>query len=183
MSRRRWTRFPTIRRLAVISYGRVQGLARVNNISDGGVGLTVAGKLPKKATLSIRLADDLVLTGRVAWTHGKDCGVILDEKIDCRLILSVATKSNCRPEARGLTLHVDAPIQLIVDERRLSGKLRELTLHSCKVEGLIDMQRNQPLKVVFGPDVIKNAFVCGTEGSCAVILFCEPLDITELGMF
>jgi hypothetical protein len=109
IGRRRWPRFPTIRRLAVISDGRMQGLARVNNISDGGVGLTVAGKFPNKASLSIRLADDIVLTGRVAWSRGKDCGVVLDEKIDCRLILSVATRSNRRTEGRGLTLHVDAP--------------------------------------------------------------------------
>ncbi len=45
------------------------------------------------------------------------------------------------------------------------------------------MQRNQPLKVVFGPEVVKNAFICGYDGSCAAILFCELLDIFELSMF
>jgi hypothetical protein len=182
-SRRRWQRFPTIRRLAVISNGRMQGLARVNNISDGGVCLTVAEKLPTNSSLTIRLADDIVLRGRIAWSRGTDCGVILDEKIDCRFILSAATQSNCRPQSQGLTLHTDAPIQVVVDEKRLAGKLRELTLHSCKIEGLAGLQRNQPLKVVFAPDVVKKAFVCGHDGDCTGILFCELLDISDLGMF
>ena len=182
VSRRQSQRIPTIRRIARISDGRSQGLARLNNISDGGLCLTVPGQMKPDSIVTIHLAEDVELKGKVAWSRGGDCGIILDQAIDCRSVLSAATRSNCSDKRGGLRLNVDTPIQVILHDEQANGRLRELTPHSCKIQGIPALQRGSPLKLLFAPGVVRRGFVCAVEDDGASILFCEAFEVSDIGL-
>jgi translation initiation factor IF-1 len=79
--RRTSERILTVYRVARIRVEQDDGLARIQNISDDGMKLQVNLAVHPGDSVTIQMSDETILTGRVIWSAGNDCGLRFDESV------------------------------------------------------------------------------------------------------
>ena len=82
IERRSANRTRTVFRIARVKSQADEGLARIRNISDTGMRLTVGIAVAKGDDVDIWLSDAVVFRGRVVWIKEGECGVQFVERID-----------------------------------------------------------------------------------------------------
>lgn len=99
-------RVQTTFRIARVLTGAHVGLARLRDISDGGVGLELYMPVLLGDALTVQLGGNLAVRGRVVWTCGSNCGIKLDAAIDSDLLLAALAQQGCRAIAEPVRLAI-----------------------------------------------------------------------------
>lgn len=98
--RRVTLRYRTVYRVAPAYTMRDSGLARVRNISDGGMALEIAFPVCLGDEIVLALSDEILLSGRVGWSTGTQCGVRFDNPIDSIMALRQSADAARGPRGR-----------------------------------------------------------------------------------
>lgn len=99
-------RVQTTFRIARVLTDADVGLARLRDISDGGVGLELYMPVLLGDALTVQLGGNLAVKGRVVWTCGSNCGIRLDEAIDSDLLLAELAREGCRAIAEPMRVTI-----------------------------------------------------------------------------
>jgi hypothetical protein len=90
-------------RLVEVTHDGEAAYARCRDYSDNGLRLDLTAPLALNDEITIALAPDLILCGRVAWTKGLECGVLLDGPVDSAALFH-ATEPPARAPRLAATL-------------------------------------------------------------------------------
>lgn len=96
----------TLRLVRIVSDGD-EGLARLRNISDRGVGLHLYMPVSPGERLIVQLGDTASIAGQVVWKSGAACGLALDGSIDSSSLLTQLGVEGQQAAYRPLRLSVD----------------------------------------------------------------------------
>ena len=171
----------TLYRIAHVQTPEDDGLARVVNISDEGIGL--------KLQLPVRLGDELVvhlsettaIKGKVVWTHGADCGLQLDDPIDSEALLQeLASQAQAR-HRRPLRLAVDKPALAWTENGLRKVRLRNVSQHGMQIEHDGSFVPGLQVKVALTSGVERRGVVRWSSQGFAGLILLEPFTPTELG--
>ena len=180
-SRRRWQRLPTVFRTTKVFAGGSQGLARIQNISDGGMCIASSMRLRLRSAVIIEMAEGLRLSGVVVWRREFAAGVMFDAPVDCRSLLTQATQVMRRRQESGHVLRLRIPIEISVDGSKHSTILSELSLTAAKVASVGKLREGHMVHLSLRPGQQIKAFVHSFDGDCAKLLFCTLLTMEQVG--
>lgn len=178
---RRDQRFRTVYRVARVLGPGDQGLARVHNISDRGMMLSLSLPLALGERVRVDLSDRCSLTGEVAWHHARRCGVELYQRIDSAGLLKRLYQERRETTTRPLRLNhckalvVSSPLGLQV------VTLRDVSQAGMKVVHDGRFTPGLPVKVRLTPQIERRGVVRWSEDGLAGISLTELLSVEDLG--
>lgn len=131
--RRRGSRLRTVYRIARVLANGDQGLARVRNLSDEGIMLSLSLPICLGDTIAIDLSETCSLVGTVAWHEGQRCGVRLALPIDSAGALKRLFEERREGRSRPLRLQLDKSV-LVSSELGLQMlRIRDVSQTGMKV--------------------------------------------------
>lgn len=174
-------RLRTVYRVARVFGRGDQGLARVHNISDRGMMLSVSLDLRRGDAMRIDLSDSCSLSGGVAWHHARRCGIELYEQIDSAAVLkrlfeerrSTASRPLRLSHSKALVVTSALGLQLVT--------LRDVSQAGMKVVHDGRFTPGLPVKVRLSPDVERRGVVRWSQDGVAGIALTEILSVEDLG--
>lgn len=115
------TRHLTVYRVAMVRTAGDVGLWRVKNMSDRGMLLESGATVVPNDKLEVALSETILVSGRVVWSGGEQCGIAFDKPIDAGDILRQLAAERESDGYRPLRLQVRVPAKLLVDteERKI----------------------------------------------------------------
>lgn len=113
--RRTDTRHLTVYRVAMVRTAGDVGLWRVKNMSDRGMLLESGAAVVPNETLEVALSETIIVSGRVVWSGGEQCGLAFDTPIDAGDILRQLATERESDGYRPLRLQVRLPANLLVE--------------------------------------------------------------------
>lgn len=179
--RRSGQRLRTVYRVARVIARGDQGLARVHNISDEGLMLSISLDLYLGDTVRVDLSDNCTVSGKVVWRAGGRCGIKLNQPIDGAAVLKQLYDERCAASSRPMRLtHRKALIvssslgTQVVALRDISQGGMAITHDGCFTPGLF-------VKVQLNADVERRGVVRWSENGVAGIALMGLLSVEELG--
>lgn len=179
--RRSGQRVRTIYRVAHLITAADNGLARVFNISDEGLGLRTPMPLSVGEAVAVRLSEDQLLEGRVAWTEGLECGLELNEPIDSDALLRGIGSSSCQLNPRALRLKLNKPV---ISHSQLGPSkviLCDVSLRGMKIRHDGSLTEGLRVKVVLGSGLERQGVVRWSQEGIAGVMLLDPFSPSELG--
>ncbi len=128
------------RYVTVLKVGRavVDGhdqLCLVRNMSREGAKLDIYHEVERNQRITIELRSDKVVTGTVRWVGDHAAGIEFDEPVEVSdLLQSRPNRSVLRKLPRAPRFIADAKVQLEIDNRVITGKLVNISLHGLCIE-------------------------------------------------
>jgi len=179
--RRSAPRLRTVYRVARVTARGDQGLARVQNISDGGLMITTRMALRPGDVVQIDLSDECSLTGLVAWYDQNRCGVRLLRPIDSAALLRQLFEERRSGRARPLRLAHSKRVIIWSDQGQSVAALRDVSQAGMKVSHDGNFKPGLAVKVLLAPGVARRGVVRWSKDGNAGIALTEILSVEELG--
>lgn len=173
--RRREARYTLILRAGVLEQEGKTSFCLVKNVSAAGVQLKVYTQPLLNAAVSLRVADEQPVTGRLAWIKNDTAGISLAEDMDAVTLLRVQQK--LRPSRRRAFPRMCVEASAIL---RTSGRVHRATVHDISSLGVrlrakAKLQAGDRTIVEFADLPSINAFVRWTDGDEAGLYFETPI--------
>ena len=179
--RRSGARQRTLYRVAYVNRREDHGLARVYNISDEGIGLQIHIPVMLGDVVTVHLAEELTIKGRVVWTSGADCGLQLDDPIDSEAVLRDLGDKARSTAQRPLRLPVNKPAVARsekgirkIEVQDVSQKGMKVQHDGCFCEGL-------HVKISLPSGLERRGIVRWSRDGIAGLVLLEPFRASELG--
>jgi hypothetical protein len=179
--RRGTPRLRTVYRVARILAAGDQGLARVHNISDGGLMLSTALILGPGDPVQVDLSESCTLTGKVAWSSEGRCGIEFDAPIDSAAILKQLYEERHAVDWRPLRLTHSMALHVSSALGSQVVMLRDISQAGMKVAHDGRFTPGLPVKLLLGPDIERRGVVRWTKTGLAGIFLTDILSVEELG--
>ncbi|RYD74103.1 MAG: PilZ domain-containing protein, partial [Verrucomicrobiaceae bacterium] len=103
----------TVYRVVKVDRDGEESLARCRNISDTGMKLDLRLPVVLNDELQIELAPGTVLSARVVWTNGEQCGVAFDQSVDCRTVLEDSSSELRSGRGRQPRVNAQLPARIL----------------------------------------------------------------------
>lgn len=179
--RRETHRVRTVYRVARIQVDENEGLARVRNISNGGMRLSLTMPVQVGQTLEVSLSDTLSFKGCVAWAQDGECGVKFMEWIDSAEVLrrSIEEQRSNKGRAPRLTATFSA---LISSEKGVQTmQVHDISQRGMKIEHDGSFKEGLAVKVMMAPGVERRGYVRWVQDKFAGLLLTDPFSVEDLG--
>lgn len=108
-------RYLTVYRVALVRTAADAGLWRVKNMSDRGMLLESGAAVIPNEKLEIALSETIIVSGRVVWSGGEQCGIAFDKPVDAGDILRQLAAERESDGYRPLRLQVRVPANLLIE--------------------------------------------------------------------
>jgi hypothetical protein len=179
--RRAVPRLQTVLRVGRVVAAHDEGLVRVTNISDQGAHLRIRLCVLAGEFLTLELAEDVRLAGRVVWTSGDECGVQFDRPIDCGALLSRLAASAAQGLARPVRLPV-AALAVIRSENGLRlAKVSDVSQRGMKLSHDGSFTQGLNIKITLASGLERLGVVRWSKDNVAGIMLLQPLSADDLG--
>jgi hypothetical protein len=179
--RRSDKRTRTIYRIARVRARDDEGLARIRNISDGGMRLTIAIPVAAGDAIEVSLSDALLFKGSVVWTENGECGVQFAECVDSIAMLKSAAAEARVGASRPPRLSASLPAVVVTERGLRVTHLHDISQRGMKIANDGSFTPGLAVKVMIGPQVERRGYVRWVDGSLAGLILIEPFTVEELG--
>jgi hypothetical protein len=175
--RRKEARHKLVLRAAVVEQDGRAAFCLVRNISSTGVQLKVYTQPILGAEISLRVADEPPVSGRVAWVNGDNAGISLDEELNASTLLRV--RSKLRPHKRRAfpRMEVEAPVILRTRGRVLRASVRDISSLGARVVADTQLQCGDRTIIEFPDLPAISGYVRWAEGQVAGLAFETPIPL------
>lgn len=181
LGRRAADRIQTVFRIGRVISDHDEGLVRIRNISDEGARLRLALPVVPGDTLTIELAEDATMTGRVVWAEGNDCGLQFDTAIDCSDML--ARLADCT--VKGISRPVRLPVTRSVITRSECGirlaAVEDVSQRGMKLRHDGTFTKGLTIQITLPSGLERSGVVRWSHDGVAGIMLLEPFSAEDLG--
>lgn len=179
--RRTRQRLRTVYRVARVTAGGDQGLAKVRNLSDEGVMLSLSLPAWPGTPITIELSEDCALQGTVVWQQGEDCGVKLCDPIDSAQTLKRLYHERYAGAYRPLRLSLGKTVPVTCEDGTQLVRLRDISQSGMKIVNSGNFTAGLPVRILLGGDLERRGVVRWSRDGTAGIWLTENLSVTDLG--
>lgn len=180
-NRREGYRVRTVYRVVRVETDSEQGLARVRNISDGGMKLSHHLPLMLGDTVRVALTDEVEIEGKVVWTNGNDCGVQFPERIDSIAVLRDTAERMRSASARAPRIQTEI-LAIASSEGALQAvAIQDVSLRGMKIAHNGSFRSGLPVKVCLSSGVERRGIVRWANDRLAGLELTEPFGVEDLG--
>lgn len=179
--RRARQRLRTVYRVARIAARGDEGLARVHNISDGGLMLSMSLDLCLGDTVRVDLSDTCPLTGTVVWRDNGRCGIKLNQNINSAAVLKRLFEERRAGDLRPLRIVHDKALIVTCPSGLQVVRLRDISQAGMKVAHDGGFTPGLPVKIKLSAEVERRGVVRWSRDFLAGIALTEMLSVEELG--
>jgi len=179
--RRQADRLHTVCRVGHVIAANDQGLARIRNISDWGLGLEVYMPVYLGDRLTIYLSEDLLVCGKVVWTNAPECGLQLDNEIDSRALLRELGAQATRTGSRALRIPLKKPAVVQSEAGSQLIDVRDVSQRGMKVAHDGSFREGLNVKILMASGLERQGVVRWSKGGLAGLMLLEPFCPSELG--
>lgn len=179
--RRSRQRLRTVYRVARVTAGGDQGLAKVRNLSDEGIMLSLSLPTCPGAPIAIELSEGCALQGSVIWQEGEDCGVRLRNPIDSAQTLKQLYQERYAGTYRPLRLSLGKTIPVSCEDGTRFVRLRDISQSGMKIAHDGGFTAGLPVKILLGGDLERRGIVRWSREDTAGIWLTESLSVADLG--
>lgn len=181
LGRRAADRIQTVFRIGRVITDHDEGLVRVRNISDHGARLCLRIPVAPGDSLTLELAEDAAMTGRVAWAEGNDCGLQFDHDIDCADLL--ARLADCA--VKGISRPVRLPVATAVVTRSEYGirraEVEDVSQRGMKLRHDGCFTRGLNIQITLPSGLERCGIVRWSNETIAGVMLLEPFSADDLG--
>jgi hypothetical protein len=179
--RRDTQRMRTVYRIARVRTQKDEGLARVRNISDGGLRLSIGIDVEVGELVEVTFSQTLGLTGRVVWVKDGECGLKFVDWVDSIAVLRTAAEETRAGKSRPPRLHA-ARTALVSSERGLRAtRIQDISQRGMKITHDGSFTPGLPVKIVLGSGVERRGNIRWVDGKMAGVILTEQFSVEELG--
>lgn len=179
--RRCGPRVRTVYRITPVSVRDDQGLARIRNISDGGMQLDMTLPVVLGDRVKVLLSATHILKGRVVWTNGNECGLRFDEPIDSIAMLHESSEAIRAPGARAPRLPVNTIAVAESEGSTRAVKVCDVSQRGMKITDDGSFTPGIPVRVTLASGVQRRGIVRWSKDGFAGVLLTETFSPSELG--
>ncbi len=179
--RRCGPRVRTVYRITSVSVRNDQGLARIRNISDGGMQLDMTLPVLLGDRVKVLLSATHILKGRVVWTNGNECGLRFDEPIDSIAMLHDSGEAIRAPSARAPRLPVKTIAVAESEGSTRAVKVCDISQRGMKITDDGSFTPGIPVRVTLASGVQRRGIVRWSKDGFAGVLLTETFSPSELG--
>ncbi len=179
--RRSRQRLRTVYRVARVTAGGDQGLAKVRNLSDEGVMLSLSLPACPGTPITIELSEDCMLQGTIVWQQGDDCGVKLCDPIDSAQTLKRLYQERYAGAYRPLRLSFGKTVPITCEDGTHLVRLRDISQSGMKIVHGGGFTAGLPVKILLGGDLERRGIVRWSCDGTAGIWLTENLSVADLG--
>jgi hypothetical protein len=176
-ARRTWT----IYRLLRVKCDGDEGLARCQNISDGGAMLELTMPLQLNDNIEMLFAPNALLSGKVVWLNGNACGIAFDQEIDSSLLLEQSARPRRAQGCRPPRLNSDIPAKVQMDGVSRKTVVRDISQHGMKVDHDGSFCPGLRVNVLLPGGTECSAVVRWAQGNHAGLMLIDPFAVEDLG--
>ncbi len=173
--RRKEMRYTLILRVGLLEQDGRSSLCLIRNISSSGVQLKCYTRPIADAKASIRVADELPLSGRIVWMEGDTAGMTFDEELQASALLRVQQK--LEPNRRRSTPRVNVSARACL---RTGGHIYRAAV--CDISSMgVRIKTKSPLaagdRAIITLDALPSveSYVRWSEGDEAGLVFETPI--------
>lgn len=181
--RRKEARFKLILRAAIIEQGGTSSFCLVKNVSSTGVQLKLYTQLVLGMVVTLQVADEEAISGRVAWIDGDTAGISLEEELDAATLLRVQQKLDPRKRRAFPRLGVEARATLRTGGRVLRATVRDISSLGARVDAACELAAGDRTIVELADLPSIAAYVRWTEGSEVGLAFETPVPMQILALW
>jgi hypothetical protein len=179
--RREAARVRTVYRIAPVAVGNDRGLARVRNISDGGMRLNLGLTVFLGDRVRVGLSDSLVIEGTVVWTNGDECGLKFDRTIDSIGALRESCAERRLPDARAPRLPTAITALASSERGSRSVKVCDVSQRGMKIKHDGSFTPGISVKLTLPSGIERRGVVRWSKNGVAGILLTETFSQRDLG--
>ena len=179
--RRAESRFQTVLRVGRVVSENDEGLVRVKNISDQGAHLRIRISVLLGDMLTLELAEDIKMTGRVVWTSGNDCGLQFDNSIDCAEMLAKLAASSEKGISRPVRLPVAATAVTRSENGLRLAQVSDVSQRGMKLSHDGSFTEGLSIKITLASGLERVGIVRWSKDNFAGVMFLHPLSADDLG--
>ncbi len=179
--RRSTSRTRTVYRVARVRTHDDEGLARIRNISDGGMRLTIGIPVVAGDTIEVSMSDALAFKGRVIWAENGECGIQFAEWVDSVEALRITSVEAREKSHRPPRLSASQPAVVMTERGLQVTHLHDISQRGVKIAHDGSFTPGLPVKVIIGPGVERRGCVRWVHESFAGVILTEPFTVEELG--
>lgn len=177
------SRTRTVLRVVKVQSSHFEGLARLQNISDGGMMLRVNLPICRGDKLTVYFADVWSLTATVIWKDGELCGVQFDHEIDCAALLTQMAEQTRGEAMRPLRLSTDLRGVAYTEAGISPIKVTDLSQRGVKVQHRTGFVEGLSVKILLESGLERQGVVRWSNDGLAGIQLLEPVSLGELGFW
>lgn len=181
LDRREGARLRTVYRIAHVRTAVDDGLARVVNISDEGMGLQLQFPVMLGDTLTVHLCEDVVLKGRVVWTCGANCGLQLADPVNSEALLRHLALLSSSASGRPLRIPVSKTAVARSERGLRKVEIQDVSQHGMKVRHDGSFTEGLQVKVSLASGTERRGVVRWSRDGIAGLMLLEPFSARELG--
>lgn len=174
-------RIRTVYRTARVKGTNDEGLARVRNISDGGLKLDTVLPVRLGDALSVQLSETTTLAGTVVWISGRECGIKFSEPVDSIELLRQLVSEIRAERTRPMRLSASLPVTVSGLDKPVSTRTVNISQSGMQVEHDARFTPGLRLKIAIGSGVEKTGVVRWVKDQFAGIMLTERFSVEELG--
>lgn len=173
--RRKEQRFTLILRAGILEQGGKSSLCIVRNVSSAGVQVKLYSTPVLDAKATIRVADELPVSGRIAWINDDVAGITFDEELDAPTLLRV--QQRIRPKRRRALprMLVDSTATVQCGGRTCRAKVRDISSLGTRVATLRPLAVGNTAMVTFPELPAIKAYVRWCDEDEAGLVFETPI--------
>jgi len=179
--RRNAQRFITVYRPAAVAGEAGAGLARILNISDGGMMLATSLPVGLGDRLRVALSESTALEGEVVWHQPQRCGIRLDQEICAADLLRSLRDEQSSATSRPLRLPLNSRARIVSEAGTHSVRIKDISQAGLKVSNPGSFFAGLKIKVCLPSGLERRGIVRWADGEHAGVMLHDPLRIDELG--
>jgi len=179
--RREDRRFQTVLRIGRVVSEHDEGLVRIKNISDHGAHLRIHIAVLTGDMLTLELAEDIKMTGRVVWTSGDDCGLKFDKSIDSAEMLSKLAAFSEQGISRPVRLPVEATALTRSENGLRLAKVTDVSQRGMKLSHDGSFTEGLSIKITLPSGLERHGVVRWSRDNFAGVMLLQPLSADDLG--
>ena len=170
----------TFRVARVVANGD-EGLARLRDVSDHGVGLRLYMPVALGDRLVVQFGDTTWVTGHVVWTCAADCGIALDAPIDSGSMLAHLAREGRQAGARPLRLSLAAAATAQGERGPQHVELVDVSQRGVKFRHEGVFSKGLLVKLTLPSGMQARGIVRWSSDGLAGLMLLEPLSVESLG--
>ncbi|TPG42568.1 hypothetical protein EAH79_01390 [Sphingomonas koreensis] len=178
--RRESSRLRTVYRIAHVKTAEDDGLARVQNISDEGLGLQLHIPVMLGDAVTVRLTEDTIIMGRIVWTSGADCGLQLTDPLDSEALLQNLAAQARSVGQRPLRMPINKPAIARSEQGLQRIAVQDISQNGMKVEHDGSFDEGLVVKVSLSSGLERRGVVRWSHDGIAGLILLEPFRAIDL---
>jgi hypothetical protein len=175
--RRPQERQTTVLRVALLEQAGLPALCMLKNISPAGVQVKLYSRVREGAEVSLRVADEEPLGGRIAWAEGDIAGISFDKNLDSETFLCVQQKLGPARRRGTPRVSIEASAVLRTGGRTCRATVTDISSFGARVRTGSKLQTGARAVVELSDLPPINAHVRWSEDTDSGLVFDSPISI------